>query len=271
MVIVAGVLNTAVTRLFLGSVLPAAFLGILVSAVVVVKGAHKEPVFSSGDPVATSALRAVRGGLVAAGLPAMVFAGIFAGVFSPTEAAGMACLYAVIVVGGLYRRLTFAQLCRTAADSAVLAGALMLLIMCASAFSQILSVEQLQFALGDLAHGFLASKFVVITGTILLFVVMGSVLEGLPAVLIFAPVLAPIATAAGIDPTHFGVMLVAAMGLGLCLPPVGIGFVTACSVAGVESGAVARRYMRFVPILVVGVLLVGYIPSFSTFLPNLVK
>lgn len=271
MVIVAGVLNTAVTRLFLGSLLPAAFLGILVSAVIVIRGARKEAVFSRGQSGTAATLRAVRGGLIAAGLPVMVFAGIFAGVFSPTEAAGMACLYAIIAVGGVYRRLTIVQLCRIAADSATLSGALMLLIICASALAQILSVQQLQFTLTHLILGLGASKLLVIVGTIILFIVMGSVLEGLPAVVIFAPVLAPIAQAAGIDSTHFGVILVAAMGLGLCLPPVGIGFVTACSVAGVDSGAVAKRYMRFIPILVVGVLLVGFIPAFSTFLPNLAK
>lgn len=271
MIIVASVLNTAVTRLFLGGLLPAAFLGILVSAVIVIKGARKDAVFSGGDTGTAARLRAARGGLIAAGLPVMVFAGIFGGVFSPTEAAGMACLYAIIAVGGIYRRLTFGQLYRIAADAATLSGALMLLIMSASALAQILSAEQLQFTLTKLIIGLGASKLLVIIGTIVLFIVMGSVLEGLPAVVIFAPVLAPIAHAAGIDPTHFGVILVAAMGLGLCLPPVGIGFVTACSVAGVDTGATARRYMRFIPILIVGVLLIGFIPAFSTLLPNLVK
>jgi C4-dicarboxylate transporter DctM subunit len=268
MIIVGEVLNTSVTKLFAGSIVPALFLGLLVSVLVVVKGSGKSADTSDVPLSQSSTGRAIVGGLVAAGLPLLVFGGILGGVFSPTEAGGIACLYAMVVVGLIYRRLNLRQLLKIAADSAVLSGALMLLVICAAAFSQMLSVQQLQFHLTEAFNGLGDSKLLLVAVTTVLFVVMGSVLEGLPAVIIFAPVLAPIAAAAGMDPTHFGVLIVAAIGIGLCLPPVGIGFVTACAVSETKSAAVTRRYLPFVAILVAGVLAIGFIPQLSTFLPS---
>lgn len=278
MIIVGEVLNTSVTKLFVGSVVPAAFLGVLVSILIVAKGLKRSSKAAQAAPTGpplphlsqSSTPRAILGGLVAAGLPLLVFGGILGGVFSPTEAAGVACLYSMLVVGLVYRRLRFRQLLKLAADSAVLSGALILLVVCAAAFSQMLTIQQLQFQLTDAFAGLGNNQVLLIVVTILLFVVMGSVLEGLPAVIIFAPVLAPIAGAAGMDPTHFGVLIIAAIGLGLCLPPVGIGFVTACAVSGTKTAAVTRAYLPFVAVLIVGVLAIGFIPQFSTFLPSLI-
>lgn len=277
MIIVGEVLNTSVTKLFVGSVAPAVFLGALVSVLVVAKGSKKSLMtMGTGSPhpqqhlSQSSTSRAIVGGIVAAGLPLLVFGGILGGAFSPTEAAGVACLYSMLVVSVVYRRLGLKQLLRLAADSAVLSGALVLLVVCAAAFSQMLSIQQVQFRLVTAFAGLGNSQILLVAVTVLLFVVMGSVLEGLPAVIIFAPVLAPIAAAAGMDPTHFGVLIVAAIGLGLCLPPVGIGFVTACAVSEAKSADVTKHYLPFVAVLLAGVLAIGFIPQFSTFLPDLI-
>ncbi|MGH7709120.1 MAG: TRAP transporter large permease [Vulcanimicrobiaceae bacterium] len=283
MIIVAGTLNTSVTKLFVGSVFGALLLGVLTSVLVIINGtgglihngranpALSSPINDAGVLSTSSTWDAIRGGLIAAFLPLLVFGGILGGIFSPTEAAGIACLYALLVVCVIYRRVDARGIFQIAADSAVLSGALMLLVICAAAFSQMLSIEGLQFALTSAASGIGHNGWIVVLVTIILFVVMGSVLEGLPAVIIFAPVLGPVAAIAGLDPTHFGVLMVAAIGLGLCLPPVGIGFVTACAVSNTGSAAVSKRYWPFVLVLLVGVFLIGFVPAFSTFLPRYVR
>lgn len=274
MIIVAGTLNTSVTKLFVGSIFGALLLGVLTCILIFIKGNPKFTPARTGDTGAlstSSTAQAIRGGLVAAFLPLLVFGAILGGVSSPTEAAGIACLYAIFVVCVVYRRVSLRGIFETAADSAVLSGALMLLVICAAAFSQMLSIEGLQFALTSAVQGIAHSGWIVVLLTIVLFVVMGSVLEGLPAVIIFAPVLGPVAAIAGIDPTHFGVLLVASIGLGLCLPPVGIGFVTACAVSQTESAAVTKRYWPFVIVLLLGVFMIGFVPAFSTYLPRYVR
>lgn len=275
MIIVAGTLNTSVTKLFVGSIFGALLLGVLTCVLIILKGnpslALNQAAGDAGALSTSSTAQAIRGGLVAAFLPLLVFGAILGGVSSPTEAAGIACLYAIFVVCVVYRRLSMRGIFETAADSAVLAGALMLLVICAAAFSQMLSIEGLQFALTSAVTGIAHNGWIVVLLTIVLFVVMGSVLEGLPAVIIFAPVLGPVAAIAGIDPTHFGVLLVASIGLGLCLPPVGIGFVTACAVSRTDSAAVTKRYLPFVFVLLLGVFMIGFVPAFSTYLPRYVR
>lgn len=281
MIIVAETLSVSVTGLFAGSILAAVLLGVLTCALVIVRGDRPGRTIEAGDASVSadadvslsqsSTWAAVRGGVVAGFLPLIVFGGILKGIFSPTEAAGVASLYAIVVVGIVYRRLSWRRLLGIAADSAVLSGALMLLIMAAAVFSQMLSVEQLQFTITQVIGHMGNSSSVVVLITILLFVTTGSVLEGLPAVIIFAPVLAPLAAAAGINPTQFGVLLVACIGLGLCLPPVGICFVTACAVSDTLAAKVTRRYWPFAVVLLVGVLLIGFFPPFSTFLPRFVQ
>lgn len=281
MLIVAETLNTSVTKLFAGSFSGAILLGILASSIIVVKGngagRSKRAIQSAGQAAEPQALSssstaaAIRGGILAALLPIIVFVGILQGVFSPTEAAGVACLYAIFVVGVVYRRLTLRQLFEIATDSAVLSGALMLLVISSSAFAEMLSVGRLQFTLTAALSGFQHSQWVVVILTVALFVVLGSVLEGLPAVIIFAPVLAPLAAGVGMDPIQFGVLISAAVGLGLCLPPMGIGFVTACAVSETGSSAVTKHYWPFILVLLLGVLLIGFVPAFSILLPAYVR
>lgn len=283
MLIVAATLNCSVTKLFAGSLSAALLLGILTAALVVIRGdaqrrTSAETVeYLSNEPgnadelTETSLGSAIRGGILAALLPLLVFGGILEGVFSPTEAAGVACIYAILMVMFVYRRLTVRELFDIAADSAVLSGGLMLLVISASAFSEMLSAERLQFLLAGSLAGIEHSQWAVVVLSVTLFIVLGSVLEGLPAVIIFAPILAPVAAAAGMDPIQFGVLVVAAIGLGLCLPPVGIGFVTACAVADTRTSRVTKEYWPFVIVLTVGVLLIGFVPAFSTLLASYIR
>jgi TRAP-type C4-dicarboxylate transport system permease large subunit len=107
--------------------------------------------------------------------------------------------------------------------------------------------------------------------TAAIFFVLGSILEGLPALIIFVPVLTPYALSSGVDPVHFAIVVIASVGIGLFLPPAGIGFITACSVGNVMIPAAARRYVPFVAGLIVGLMVLVFVPWFSLVLPALVK
>lgn len=283
MLIVGATLNTSVTKLFAGGLSAALLLGFLAAALIMIRGDKQQRVTAEtpgdvsshgaavDDRAGTSVASAVRGGILAAFLPLLVFGGILEGVFSPTEAAGVACVYAMLMVMVVYRRVTVQQMFHIAVESAVLSGGLMLLVISASAFSEMLSAERLQFLLATALHGIEHSRCFAVLLSVALFIVMGSVLEGLPAVIIFAPILAPIAAAAGMDPVQFGVLVVAAIGLGLCLPPVGIGFVTACTVGKTQTAGVTGAYWPFVIALTIGVLLIGFVPAFSILLASYVR
>lgn len=269
MIVLGQIMSVSITKLFIAGIIPAIVLAIFTLAVVALQAPRRESAAQDVDWAA--ARKALTGGLLALGMPLIIFGGILGGVFSPTEAAAVSVLYALVVAVGVYRRLSWRQIVETACDAGVVGGALMLLIMTASAFANVLTVERIPYLLvAWLSHVSTASWFVLLM-TAAIFFIVGSVLEGLPALIIFVPVLTPLALASGIDPIHFAVVVIAAVGIGLFLPPAGIGFITACSVGNVTITAVARRYTPFVAGLVVGLIVLVFVPWFSLVLPALFK
>lgn len=210
------------------------------------------------------------GCLVALGLPLVIFVGLFGGIFSATEAGAVSVLYALLVACVLYRRLNARAVFRVAVSSAELSGSLIILVAAASALSQILAVENVTSAIQNLVPDPAGNAWLVLLVTILVFVVLGSLLEGLPAILIFMPVMYPLAQQAGIDPIRFAVLVVGALGVGLFLPPTGVGLVTACAVGGVSVPQVLRRYGPFIVALMIGLVILAFVPFLSTYLPGLI-
>ena len=147
----------------------------------------------------------------------------------------------------------------------------MLLIMTASAFANVLTVERVPYLFADWLGQLSKASWIILLISAALFLILGSVLEGLPALIIFVPVLTPLALASGIDVVHFAVVVLAAVGIGLFLPPAGIGFITACSVGKVTIPEVTRRYTWFVVSLVIGVVLLVFFPWLSVALPRWVE
>lgn len=265
-IVLGQLMNVSITKLFLAGVLPALVLGTC-TLIIVGLTAPKRAVEAKRLNW-TMARKAIKGGVLALGMPLIIFGGILGGVFSPTEAAAFSVLYALVIVVGFYRRLTLRQLFDIACDSGILGGALMLLIMTASAFANILTVERIPYMfsawLGQLTH----MPWLVLLLTAGVFFALGSVLEGLPALIIFVPVLMPLVQQSGIDAVHFGIVVLAAVGIGLFLPPAGIGFITACSVGGVTIPAVTRRYVYFVAGLLAGLVLLVFAPELSVSVPR---
>jgi C4-dicarboxylate transporter, DctM subunit len=269
MIILGQIMMLSTTKLFVGGVIPALVLGFF-TFVVVAFTAPRRAVEDSHMDWAVM-WRAVRGGILALGMPLIIFGGLLGGVFSPTEAAAVAVLYSVIVVVGIYRRLRLRQVLEIACDSGIVGGALMLLVMTASAFAHIVTIERVPYLFAIwVGHSTHAPWFVLAT-TAAIFLTLGSILEGLPALIIFVPVLMPLAATAGVNLIHFGIVVIAAVGVGLFMPPTGIGFVTACGVGRVTIPAVTRRYGLFLAGLVVGLIVLVFVPWFSVALPALVR
>ena len=269
MIILAQIMMLSTTKLFVGGVIPALVLGFFTFVVVAFTAPRRV-----SEPIRMDQIvvwRALRGGMLALGMPIIIFGGLLGGVFSPTEAAAVASLYSVIVVVGLYRRLGLRQVLEIACDAGVMGGALMLLVMTASAFANIIAVERVPVLFSTWMHHVSSAPWFVLSTTAAIFVTLGSILEGLPALIIFVPVLVPLAVGSGINLIHFGIVVIAAVGIGLFLPPTGIGFVTACGVGRVTIPEVTRRYGLFFGGLIIGLIALVFVPWFSVALPALVR
>jgi tripartite ATP-independent transporter DctM subunit len=198
----------------------------------------------------------------------VLFGGIFSGATTVTEAALIAVVYALVAgifMGGVRRNEIVDQL----AQSGIVTATTLWVLAAASAFAWILVREWVPQTLGEWIGGVGAGRVGFLASTIVLFVVIGALLEGLPALLIFGPILFPIARALGIDPVHYGIVIVAAMGIAFFLPPVGVGLTIAAGVARVDIDDVSRAYVPYLVALLIGLALIGAFPFLTLVLPRL--
>ncbi len=155
-------------------------------------------------------------------------------------------------------------------DSSVISGMVLFLIGLAAIFTYILAIKHVPEAV---AKGiFMISAhplfFLMISNAVL--IVLGCILEGIPAVIIFLPIFLPICEQLGINMVHYGILVVASIGIGLFLPPVGVGLVIACSICNVSMKEVMKPMMIFIGCLVIGLIILTIFPWFTTFLPDLI-
>ena len=266
MVVLGSLVNLSIVTLFLAGFLPAFLLAALLLALIAVRARRQ------GWPVAEPAskgdlARAARRAIVPLGLPALLFGGIFSGITTVTEAALVAVVYALAVglaTGGIGR----VNLVRLFERSGVVTAMTLWVLAAASAFAWILVREWVPQSLALWISGVGAGRALFLALTVFVFVVIGALLEGLPALLIFGPMLFPIGRAVGVDPVHYGIVIVAAMGIAFFLPPVGVGLSIASSIARVDVDEVSRSYLPYLAVLLTGLALIAAWPGLTLVLPR---
>lgn len=267
--IVYGVIaNVSIGALFLGGIVPGVLLGValmLYMAFISRKREYPKEPRASLRAVLVGAWKA----LPAIMMPLIIMGGILGGIFTPTEAAGVSVIYAILVGVFFYRRLRIrrlpAVLCAAGLESAMI----MMLLGMSEPFAWIVAAEQIPQAIIEAILQFSTSPIVVLLLINIALLLIGIPLETAPALTIVAPVIAPMAVKLGIDPVHMGLVVCFNLVLGLITPPVGGVLFAICGVSGISLEKLSRGI--WVPFLIgVAVLaLITYIPSLSTFLPNL--
>jgi C4-dicarboxylate transporter DctM subunit len=269
MVVLGSLVNLSIVTLFLAGFLPAFLLGAALLVVIAVRARRYQ--WPRGERGSLGDFgRAARRAAVPLGLPVLLFAGIFSGATTVTEAALLAVVYALVV--GLFTRdgITRAHLVPMLARTGVVTAMTLWVLGAASAFAWILARERVPEAFGEWVVALGGGRVVFLALTVVLFVVVGALLEGLPALLIFGPILFPISRSLGMDPVHYGIVIVAAMGIAFFLPPVGVGLSIACGVAGVEIDSVTRSYLPYLAALLLGLAVIAGLPEVTLILPRLV-
>lgn len=268
MVVLGSLVNLSIVTLFLAGFVPA-FLLALVLLILIGYRARRQNWPLTEPSERTRLGRALGRALVPLGLPVLLFGGIFSGAATVTEAALVAVIYALVVefaTGDLRARSAVDRF----AESGVVTATTLWVLAAASAFAWILVREWVPQALGEWIANVGAGKAEFLALTVLVFVLIGALLEGLPALLIFGPILFPISRTVGVDPVHYGIVIVAAMGIAFFLPPVGVGLTIAASIGRVDIDDVARTYVPYLVALLVGLALIAAFPVFTLILPRLV-
>ncbi len=215
-------------------------------------------------------LIATKDGIWALGVPVLILGGIYLGIFTPTEAAGVSAAYATFVGFAVYRDLNLKNFTQACFSSAITSAELMLLCGSAGVLGWVFTVLQVPQFLGGMLLDFSQSPvtFLLLMNVFVLF--FGCFIDGAPAIVILAPLLVPIAAKYGIDPVHFGVILTANMAIGMFTPPFGLNLIVASSVTKMPMEKLLPGCIPFFIVSLIGLILITYVAPISMWLPNLI-
>ncbi|WP_294563901.1 TRAP transporter large permease [Succinatimonas hippei] len=263
--------GTSVTSLFMGGFFPGFLIGgalMLYSYIYCkVKGykGHSEP-FSGKK--AWDAVWEAKWALIN---PIIILGGIYAGIFTPTEAAAIAALYAFICGAFIHRELDAKGMFKAIATSCCTTGTVMVILACATGFSKVLTVEQVPQLVTQALLEITDSKIILLILINIMLLIVGCFMDQTPAILILAPILLPVAVSLGLDPVHFGLIMVANLAIGFITPPLGMALFVAARISNTKLEVVLKGIVPFI-ILTIGTLtLITFIPQITMFLPNLMK
>ncbi len=254
--------RTSITDLFLAGVGP----GLLLTALLTVYAGVRNGVRIAGQWDAAEIRAALVAGSWALLMPVIILGGIYSGRFTATESAAVAVVYALVVEMAVYRELDFAGLRAVVADTTALLGALFPVLMFALSLNIFLTYAQVPDAVVAWLDALVTSPLAFLLGVNLLLLAVGCLMDIGSAILIFAPMLAPLAVAQGIDPVHFGIIMVVNLEIGYLTPPVGMNLIVATSAYSEEFRVVCRAVVPFVLVLLAGLLIVSLWPGLSLFL-----
>jgi tripartite ATP-independent transporter DctM subunit len=202
-------------------------------------------------------------------LPLLIRYFVVAGIATATEVSVVGIFYTVLVGVFVYREFDWSRMYPVLLDTVSLSGAILLIIATATAMGWALTQSGFAQQLAAMLAGSPGGPIGIMLVSIILFMILGSVLEGIPAMVLFGPLLFPVAKAAGINEVHYAIVAVLAMGIGLFAPPLGVGFFSASAIGKANPESVVKPILPYLGALVVSLLLIAFIPWISLgFLPN---
>jgi tripartite ATP-independent transporter DctM subunit len=266
MLVLGSVTPISIGTLFVAGLMPAAFIAACLMTLIWFR-ARREAVAPS--PVDGRRLAAIPSAILPLAMPIAMIAGIRFGIATPTEVSTFAVVYGLMLSVLLYRALSGRQLLRLTMEGATTAGMVLFVLASAQSFAWTLTAANLPQHLVGLLDASGRDPAVFLVGSVVLLILIGTLLEGLPALIILAPLLMPIAAQLGIHDVQYAIVLILAMGVGAFMPPVGIGFYVACSVAGARVEVAARAMLPLLIVLIAAVVAIAFIPGITLAVPRL--
>jgi tripartite ATP-independent transporter DctM subunit len=268
LIILGFVANLSIGGLFVAGLLPSALMALVLIMVSIVFGRRPASMADVKPQLPVSGLWS--GAIASFGLIFMIFAGFKTGFATATEISAFAVAYAILVGSLVFRELGLKSATHSFVQGATRAGLVLFIVAAAQALAFTLTLQQVPHAVGDLMLSLSKTSgvWLFMLLAIVVLIVMGSVLEGAAALIIFGPLLLPVAVQLGIDPLHFGVVLVIAMGIGLFAPPLGLGLYGACLIGNVPIEQTVKPIVGYLGLLLLCLLVVAFVPAISTALPR---
>ena len=268
MIILGSVVNISIAALFIAGLVPAIVNGLFVMGITYLfalrLGLATEPWMGLAG-----ILKAGRDAFLPLVMPVIILGGILTGVFTPTEAAVVAVVYAFFLAAVVYRELKLRDLPKIAYFTVRTTGVVALVIAAASAFAWVLTALRIPQQLTALVVSVTTEpwQFLLLVNVLLL--VLGTFLEAIPIIIIMGPILYPVALSFGIDPIHFGIIIMANTGVGFIMPPMGVCLYAAMAISGLRLSRILGYLFPYILGLVASLMVITYVPGFSLWLPRL--
>ena len=262
MIVYGAASETSIPRLYAAGVVPGLLLAGMLAGYVML--AARRGGFGTRTPFrARAAASAARRAAWALGAPAVVLGGIYGGVFSPTEAAAVACAYAILVTRFALRELSWADILDCARATTLFSAQILVIVAAAGLFAWVLTVAQIPQAMVAwiTAQDIAAWQFLIAVNVLLL--LLGCVMDPLSAILLLTPVLIPVVEVLGIDKVHFGIVMTLNLAIGLFTPPFGINIFVAQSALGLPAAAIYRGVWPFLAVFLAALILITFVPALS--------
>lgn len=211
----------------------------------------------------------IKRGFLALMLPVIIFVGIFGGIFSPTEAGAVSVVYAIVIELFVFKELGIRQMGEIIVESSIVTASFLVIVAGASTFTEYLSMINIQQIILNFFNTFIHSKYMFILVLNGIFLIVGTFIDVLSAIVLLAPILMPITKSYGIDPIHFGLIMIMNLGIGYITPPLGLNIFVGSAITGKSVVFICKSILPFFLILLVVLLSISLIPDLVLFVPNL--
>ena len=263
MIVYAVTAEVSVTDMFIAGIVPGLVVGLTLIAYCVLQSHRRAYRGSERRYTWQQKRQALKDAVWALLIPVIILGGIYSGVFTPTESAAIGVVYGLIFGVLVYREISLRQLYDITLESALLVGAVLVIIGTSVAFGRILTLERIPSEIAAFILSLTDNGVLILLGINLLLLIVGTFMETLAAIVILTPILLPIATALGMHPVHFGVMMIVNLAIGFVTPPLGANLFMAAQVGAVKLEELSRAILGWIAAMLLALLLITFIPALS--------
>ncbi|WMS43925.1 TRAP transporter large permease [Acuticoccus sp. MNP-M23] len=268
MIIYGMAASTSVSALFIGGIIPAVVIGSLLMLYAYIYGRRNRATIIT-DAGAVSVAAAFRQSFWALVAPVMVLGGIYAGVFTPTEAAAIAVVYGAFVSMVVFREMSIKGFFETLVSTALVIAPILIIAGTGAALGRVLTLLQVPAQIGVFLGGAIDERLTLLLLINAILLIVGMFMETLSAIIVLTPILLPVLAPYGVDPVHFGLIMVVNLAIGFVTPPVGVNIYVASGITGLSVVEICKGLIVPLALLLIGLLAVTYIPALTLWLPSL--
>lgn len=268
LIIIGVIANISIGGLFAAGILPAVVNGVAIMLIAYYYS-KKMNLPLADKTTKSDKIRVLKDGILPLLMIGIILGGIYGGVFTPTEAASVAVVYGFLVSFFVYKELKLEDMPKLLLNTANLSGVVLLVLATASMFSFILTFERIPHALAQIIVTYADNWIIFIILVHLVFLMLGMVMDALPAIIVLMPIFLPVGVSLGMEPIHLGILIAANVGIGMITPPVGICLFVACGVSDVKIGNVVKPLFPFLLFLIITLIIITIFPQITLFLPRL--